>query len=67
MYRSGYLFVGTNDPNKEWQVWTVDENGQFSLNQSIDLSSSVLALDCQDQQFFVALENSTIVILGYGN
>lgn len=67
IYRNGHLFVGTNDPSKEWQIWKVDQSQALVFKSLIDLSASVVAVDCQDQQFFVALENSRIEILGHDN
>ncbi len=63
--RTPYLFVGTNDPNKEFQVWKIASNGVMTPFASISLTASVNALDCEGEQLFVALENAEgIVIIG---
>lgn len=63
LYRSGFLFVGTNDPAKEWQEWEIDQNQNLNLVHSLDLSSNVVAFDCQDDYFYLALEQSKVIIL----
>jgi hypothetical protein len=63
--RDNFVFVGTNDPAKEWQVWGLGSGGVLLPWSHLDLPSSVIAQDCEDQNFFVALEGSSqVVIIG---
>ena len=63
--RDNFIFVGSNDPTKEWQVWGLGAGGAILPWSNLDLPASVVATDCEDQYFFVALEGSSqVVIIG---
>lgn len=60
-WRDGFVFVGTNDVFKEWQVWITTNTGAFVPWSSLDLSGNAVSADCADQHFYVALEHGGLV------
>ncbi|MBL8029893.1 MAG: hypothetical protein JNN11_01460 [Candidatus Doudnabacteria bacterium] len=53
--RSGWIFLATNEQDKEFQVWA--KNGLvLNFKTALDLHSKAVDFDCEDEKFFVVLE-----------
>ncbi|MCC7356256.1 MAG: hypothetical protein IT410_01400 [Candidatus Doudnabacteria bacterium] len=64
-FRTPYVFSGTNNPDKEFQVWKVASNGVMTPHSSLSLSASINAIDCENENIYAALENGEgLVIIG---
>ncbi len=63
--RDNFIFIGTNDPAKEWQVWAMGSANALIFWSALDLPASVVSADCEEQLFYAGLEgNSKVVIIG---
>lgn len=64
-FRTPFIFVGSNNFDKEFQVWKMASNGVMTPHSSLSLSASINAIDCEDENMFTALENGEgMVIIG---
>jgi hypothetical protein len=53
-----FLFVGTSDANKEFQVWDITNSNSSSLLSSLDLPGTLVDMDCENSNLFAVSEGS---------
>jgi hypothetical protein len=53
-----YLFLGTSDPVKKFQVWNITDFLNPLFMNSINFGSKVISLDCDQKTIYAILENS---------
>jgi hypothetical protein len=58
--RSPYIFAGTSDPAKEFQVW---DSGSLSLLTTMDLVGQITDVTCGGSYIYAALQNSTALVV----
>lgn len=65
-WRDGLVFLATNKPGAEFQVFKKFNNSLIFIS-SLNLGSSATALDCEDESMFVLSENGKVSILNPGS
>ncbi len=61
-----FLFIGTSDVNKEYQVWDITNSNNPSLLSSLDLPGTLVDMDCENSNLYGVNEGtpSFVVIRG---